>query len=179
MTKGYNSEPGQYDCMQFDVLLAEYVDGTIDPVVREVFEELLQQDPDVAAQVERLNLVRSRLCGLGCRCAAPPGFESRLKHQIAVEACCDAYPEEVSRMSGMRYTTLLTMVVLVLLVGSTAYTVMSQQEAVVTQGTDDLMERPSMFDEPAIYLNAAGLLKQSPAPEYPWSSNATSGAVPR
>jgi len=129
MTKGYNSDSAQYDCMQLDVLLVEYVDGTIDPVVREVFEELMDQEPEVADRVHRLEGVRRRLCGLGCRCAAPDGFESRLKRHIAE----DAVSSDGESSTGFRYTTLLTFVVLTLLAGSATWTVMMAEPEIAAE----------------------------------------------
>ena len=75
------------DHSNLDEFLVEYVDGTMDPVVREAFEEFLCVYPEVAAQVDCLATVRSELCKLGddCRCHAPPGFQARLKRQLAGE----------------------------------------------------------------------------------------------
>lgn len=76
-----------FDPSELDEFLVEYVDGTMDPVVREAFEEFLRVYPEVHAEVERLMSVRTELCRLGdaCRCKAPPGFQDRLKRQLACE----------------------------------------------------------------------------------------------
>ena len=75
------------DPSDLDEFLVEYVDGTMDPVVREAFEEFLHVYPEVAAHVDCLASVRTELCRLGddCRCQAPPGFQARLKRQLACE----------------------------------------------------------------------------------------------
>jgi hypothetical protein len=75
------------DPSDLDEFLVEYVDGTMDPVVREAFEEFLSMYPEVQAQVDCLSSVRTELCKLGadCRCQAPPGFQERLKRQLAGE----------------------------------------------------------------------------------------------
>ena len=76
-----------FDHSDLDEFLVEYVDGTMDPVVREAFEEFLHVYPEVAAHVDCLASVRNELCKLGddCRCNAPPGFQARLKRQLACE----------------------------------------------------------------------------------------------
>lgn len=77
-----------FNASDLDEFLVEYVDGTMDPVVREAFEEFLRMYPDVAEQVDCLASVRSQLCRLGdkCRCHAPPGFQDRLKEQLLEES---------------------------------------------------------------------------------------------
>ena len=77
-----------FNAADLDEFLVEYVDGTMDPVVREAFEEFLRVYPEVAEQVDCLASVRSELCRLGdkCRCHAPPGFQDRLKEQLLEES---------------------------------------------------------------------------------------------
>jgi len=77
-----------FNASDLDEFLVEYVDGTMDPVVREAFEEFLRVYPEVAEQVDCLASVRSELCRLGdkCRCHAPPGFQDRLKEQLLEES---------------------------------------------------------------------------------------------
>ena len=76
-----------FDPTDLDEFLVEYVDGTMDPVVRGAFEEFMRVYPEVRAHVDCLSSVRSELCKLGddCRCNAPPGFQDRLKRQLACE----------------------------------------------------------------------------------------------
>ena len=45
--------------------LCEYVDGTMDPSVQNVFEEYLDANPELADHVDRLCRTRSLLCGCG------------------------------------------------------------------------------------------------------------------
>jgi hypothetical protein len=75
------------DPADLDEFLVEYVDGTMDPVVREAFEEFMRVYPEVRAHVDCLASVRTELCKLGddCRCHAPPGFQDRLKRELACE----------------------------------------------------------------------------------------------
>ncbi|MEM6336813.1 MAG: hypothetical protein AAF752_09605 [Bacteroidota bacterium] len=79
-------QPGR-DFSDLDEYLADYVDGTMDPDVQAVFEELLFTQPEIADHVEYLKLVRSQLCKLGdqCSCVAPIGFEARLNREIECE----------------------------------------------------------------------------------------------
>jgi hypothetical protein len=76
-----------FDPTDLDEFLVEYVDGTMDPVVRGAFEEFLRVYPEVRAHVDCLTSIRTELCKLGddCRCHAPPGFQDRLKRQLACE----------------------------------------------------------------------------------------------
>lgn len=76
-----------FDPSELDEFLVEYVDGTMDPVVRKAFEDFLRVYPEIRAQVDCLSSVRTQLCRLGddCRCKAPPGFQDRLKRQLAGE----------------------------------------------------------------------------------------------
>ncbi len=76
-----------FDPTDLDEFLVEYVDGTMDPVVRGAFEDFLRVYPEVRAHVDCLSSIRTELCRLGddCRCQAPPGFQDRLKRQLACE----------------------------------------------------------------------------------------------
>ncbi|WP_243664019.1 anti-sigma factor family protein [Rhodothermus marinus] len=58
-----SSQPEQ-DCpfSDLDELLCEYVDGTMDPAVRQVFEEYLRTNPTLAHHVECLCRTRQLLC---------------------------------------------------------------------------------------------------------------------
>lgn len=77
-----------FDPSELDEFLVEYVDGTMDPVVQKAFEDFLRVYPEIRAQVDCLSSVRTQLCRLGddCRCKAPPGFQDRLKRQLAGES---------------------------------------------------------------------------------------------
>lgn len=84
-----------FDPSDLDEFLVEYVDGTMDPVVREAFEEFMRVYPEVRAHVDCLASVRTKLCRLGddCQCHAPPGFQDRLKRQLACEMSSDVVLE--------------------------------------------------------------------------------------
>lgn len=78
------SEDG-WQCETLDELLCEYVDGTMDPSVRVVFEEYLAANPDIAAKAGCLKQTRSLLCQYGCHVEAPKGMHMRLRSRLACE----------------------------------------------------------------------------------------------
>lgn len=67
MFDGYGSP--NFDSIDdaLDELLCEYVDGTMDPTVREAFEEYLEANPDLANHAECLCQTRERLSQYRCR----------------------------------------------------------------------------------------------------------------
>ena len=90
MGNGYqrNSSRGQLSCggslsSWLDELLCEYVDGTMDRVVRSAFEECLRRDVCLAQQVERLRCMRLLLCRYRCR--APSGLQARILERLQQE----------------------------------------------------------------------------------------------
>ncbi|MEX1055638.1 MAG: hypothetical protein WED81_06380, partial [Rhodothermales bacterium] len=66
-----------------DEFLCEYVDGTMDPVVKQVFEEYLHSNPDLQAHVECLRNTRMILCSYACGRHAPNDLHDRLRRQIS------------------------------------------------------------------------------------------------
>ncbi len=83
---------GNGDCSYswLDELLCEYVDGTMDPGVRVVFEEYLRTDPVLAQQAECLCHTRTLLCRHGCRVRTPRGLQARVRRRLASEM---VYPQ--------------------------------------------------------------------------------------
>ncbi len=149
MMNGYNPDLGEFDCTQIDVLLAEYVDGTMDPVVRSAFEEWMRSDPNVAERVMSLQGVRSELCRLGCRCAAPAGFEERLHSRLAMEMMRDSMSGVRDVTTPLRVAAALATLVVALLAGGVALTrVGALDEAAVETASADPPrgdERDRMF----------------------------------
>ena len=78
---------GDGDCSYswLDEWLCEYVDGTMDRVVRQAFEEYLHTDPVLAQQVECLRCTRTLLCRHGCQVHAPQGLQARVRRRLAWE----------------------------------------------------------------------------------------------
>ena len=91
MADGYENA-GESDFPDLDEWLCEYVDGTIDPVVREAPEEYMQVNPALAAHVERLRHARQLLCYYGCRHRAPKSLQPRLQRRLATEIIQDVRP---------------------------------------------------------------------------------------
>ena len=103
MSEGYCSQDGDCSHTWLDELLCEYVDGTMDPVVRTAFEEVLRRDADLADQVERLRCTRTLLCRHGCQMQAPHGLQTRMRQRLACElmrAQQPAWPVVVHRLGA-------------------------------------------------------------------------------
>lgn len=66
-----------------DELLCEYVDGTMDRVVRSAFEECMTKDACLAQLVERLRCMRLLLCQHRCR--APRDLQARILERLQQE----------------------------------------------------------------------------------------------
>lgn len=150
MINGYNPDLGEFDCTQIDVLLAEYVDGSMDPVVRSAFEEWMRSDPAVADRVMSLQGVRRELCRLGCRCAAPAGFEERLRSRLALEEMRDSMSGVRDVTAPLRVAAALATLVVALLAGGVALTQggLMEEEGVQTASSDLIGDDPR--DRPPI-----------------------------
>lgn len=99
-----------------DEFLCEYVDGTMDPVVRVAFEEYLQANPQVAEHVRRLRNTRQLLCQYGCRCTAPQGLQARLRRELACEMVRAQMPLFPAVTSNLRSAAAFTSAMVVMLV---------------------------------------------------------------
>lgn len=86
MREGYHAT-GREGCpySELDEYLCEYVDNTMDPCVRKVFEEYLVVDPVLAEHVEQLRHTRELLFHYGCRHHAPSGLQVRLRQRLGLE----------------------------------------------------------------------------------------------
>lgn len=84
MPDGYY--PDHYDQPddQLDEFLCEYVDGTMDPAVRNAFEEFLEANPSLAAHADCLCRTRSMLCSYGGR-HGRASLEAQIRHRVAFE----------------------------------------------------------------------------------------------
>jgi hypothetical protein len=117
MPQGYYAEEPDFVDDALDELLCEYVDGTMDPVVRDAFEEYLESNPDLAAHARCLCETRDMLCRYGkCRCASL-GMQAQLRIRLAHELDRDSRNSVYvsSRLSGA--ATLTSAVSLVLILG--------------------------------------------------------------
>lgn len=100
-----------------DELLCEYVDGTMDPVVRDVFEEYLRANPDIKEHAECLRDTRLLLCHYGCRCHAPRDLHDRLRRQITCDLVNGKVPFHVLLTDRLKGATMTSAVALLLVVG--------------------------------------------------------------
>ncbi len=97
MGSGYHGEipgdrvlTGDSSTPCLDELLCEYVDGTMDRVVRTAFEECMTNDACLAQLVERLRCMRLLLCQHRCR--APRDLQSRILERLQRELVVAADP---------------------------------------------------------------------------------------
>ena len=78
MAEGYQRAADESLPTGLDEFLCEYVDGTMDPDVRVVFEEYLAENPEVAQQVECMRHARMMLrCSSDCRWTVALATRSR------------------------------------------------------------------------------------------------------
>jgi hypothetical protein len=101
-----------------DEFLCEYVDGTMDPVVRNVFEEYVRANPDLRDHIECLRHTRSLLCRYGCRCRAPRDLHDRLRREITCDLINGRIPFNIlvaERLKGA--ASVSTAMAFVLLIG--------------------------------------------------------------
>ncbi|TDI74850.1 MAG: hypothetical protein E2O84_05245 [Bacteroidetes bacterium] len=132
MQEGYYPEGPESVDNALDELLCEYVDGTMDPDVRVVFEEYLATDADLAAHVRQLCLTRNMLCSFGaCKCASK-SLQAQLRVRLAGELDRKNRSSQVLS-NGLGNMALLTSAVgVILIVG-----MMVGLVAVVPQTTDE------------------------------------------
>ena len=91
MEEGYeHSEENEF--ADLDEWLCEYVDGTIDPIVRQALEEYMQANPALAAHVESLVETRHILCNFGCKHKAPSRLQPLLRYRLENEILEEAEP---------------------------------------------------------------------------------------
>lgn len=125
MTNRYNDTPDDdWFCETLDELMCEYVDGTMDPDVRVVFEEFLTANPEIAAKAGCLKKTRSLLCQYGCHVEAPKGLHTRLRSRLAWEMLQNQpkplMAETAEKMAP--FVTMTSAVVVVVFVGLLAST---------------------------------------------------------
>ena len=86
MRDGYDPPEGEDGASSgLDEFLCEYVDGTMDPIVRTAFEDYLRLNPDLYEHIECLRETRSMLCRYGCRLRAPDALQQRLRERLGAE----------------------------------------------------------------------------------------------
>ncbi len=117
MCEGYNADAGDYSGLE-DEFLCEYVDGTMDPLVREVFEEYLRMNPDLKDHVRCLQNTRMLLCRYGCGCHAPDDLHDRLRREISFDLMRGQVPFHLVLSDRLRsFATATSAMALLVLVG--------------------------------------------------------------
>ncbi|MBT8400923.1 MAG: hypothetical protein KJO98_10630 [Rhodothermia bacterium] len=97
MAEGYDVSRDESAWHDLDEFLCEYVDGSMDPVVREVFEEYVLQNPELAQHVECLCQARQLLRRSHCPCRLKADFLDRLRRRVSE----DSFAEREMVMPGM------------------------------------------------------------------------------
>lgn len=118
MCEGYDSTVDDDHPDLEDEFLCEYVDGTMDPVVREVFEEYVRENPSLREHIECLRDTRLLLCHYGCRCHAPHDLQDRLRQEITCDLMQGQVPFHIlvaDRLKGV--ATISSAMALLLLIG--------------------------------------------------------------
>ena len=167
MQEGYHCR-GEGACSHswLDELLCEYVDGTMDPVVRRSFEEYMAVEPELAEQVERLRRTRSLLCRHGCRLQAPEGLQARVRRRMAWEmmrAQRPVFPEALSRLGN--YAAFASVLVIILMAGMLVGAYLHDDPSQATaEGTPVVPDRLALPGQPSAMTP---LLKRQPIRQ-PW-----------
>lgn len=147
MGEGYESVPNAESWQDLDEFLCEYVDGTMDPVVREVFEEYVRDNPDLAEHVQCLCDARDALVHSACSCRLKADFIDRLRRRLSVEqarADRSILPEMVSQLGYLAAFTsaLVVMTVAAMLLAEyaaeSAEPDVARSETVVSEGVNGL-----------------------------------------
>ncbi len=118
MGEGYESVPNADSWQDLDEFLCEYVDGTMDPVVREVFEEYVRENPDLAEHVQCLCDARDALIHSRCACRLKADFIDRLRRRLTVEQARAANSELPGVASQLGYLAAFTSALVVMTVAA-------------------------------------------------------------
>lgn len=98
--------------------ICDYVDGTMEPSVQEVFEQYLRQNPDIMSFVDEAEQGRNLLVSLP-RASMPDEAKRRIKDQLKIKLIIEEAQEEEkaapSRLSPAGLITFLAILVGMLL----------------------------------------------------------------
>ncbi len=115
MSQGY-SDSKPYDPSNLeDEFLCEYVDGTMDPLVRHVFEEYVRVNPGMEEHIEALRNTRRLLCRYAYRCQAPSDLHHRLRNRIPCDAARPARPSPVAAQGAAKSIAMSSYAITVIL----------------------------------------------------------------
>lgn len=141
MCEGYNPGVNDYSGLE-DELLCEYVDDTMDPLIREVFEEYLRLNPEMREHVECLRNTRRLLCHFGCRCHAPRDLHERLRREISCELMRAQVPFHLVLSDHLRsFATVTSAMAFLFLVGMIAGVTVFEGD----RGTTDVVRQADVL----------------------------------
>jgi hypothetical protein len=172
-----SSWPEEHNCpfSDWDELLCEYVDGTMDPAVRQVFEEYLRANPAVAHYVACLCRTRQLLHQHGaCRLRAPEGFQARLRQRLACEMMREQRILDYLSLPLRGVTVLASAAVILFLVGMYTGTRLYAENATQSSSTTEISSTRSFSIAPELILREHAW---TPRPVLPPRSNAMLSAA--
>lgn len=150
--------------------LCEYVDGTMDPSLRRVFEKYVQANPELKAHVERLRHTRELLCrcSRASRQEAPDVVRARVQEKVE----CDMLRTPGTLHEAVRehpMTAFASTLVVALVVGVFAGATLFAPEPVSTRSLR-AAEEVQRNERPAVSRRAAlqEALVQDDATVAPW-----------
>lgn len=126
--------------------LCEYVDGTMDPSLRRVFDKYVQANPELKAHVERLHQARELLCRCNrvSRQRAPEDVRARVQAEVE----CDLLRTPASLQNVVRerpVTTVASTLIVALVVGMFAGATLFAPEHAATYS--DRAPEAAQFEE--------------------------------
>ena len=143
---------------ELDEFLCEYVDGTMDRVVREAFEEYLRQDPSLYEHVACLRRTRSVLCRYGCRVRAPEKLQERIHQRLGEETL--AVPPVMPQVANRLNVVATLSSVLLLVCG---FFIAGESESMSTDTPAPRSVATEMRVDPAPLPSAAAMTTLMPA----------------
>jgi len=143
--------------------LCEYVDGTMDPSLRRVFEKYVQANPELKAHVERLRRTRELLCACseGPRQEAPDDVCARVQEQVE----CDMLRSPRSLEEALRerpVAALASTLVVALVVGMFTGATLFGPEMMPMQATQTPQADAAPTYEHTLQREAAPTLRSLP-----------------
>lgn len=130
--------------------LCEYVDGTMDPSLRRVFDKYVQANPDLKAHVERLRHTRELLCACSreAKQEAPEAVRARVQETVECDLLRTPHSlEEAVRERPM--TAMASALVVALVVGMFTGAALFTAEMPSAPGAAQQAQAPPQAPPPA------------------------------
>ena len=161
MLEDYNAPDGEGGiCPKMDELLCEYVDGTMDPTVQDVFEECICADPVLAERVHELRGTRSLLNRYGHKLRHVQQDDSLCSEQRSKKEEGGA-PSSNPPLRRVKMSTLAaavaTSLVVGILAGKAMFGAASQKQDIVQEEYTPIHQTISRsFDREAVHNTLSG-----------------------